>query len=148
MVDECESYSDPYSADDFDDIINTMNDLLDAGWKIIEAFEAKPEENLSTFYVNPQGKRFESLEEATKDHENPHLDKIIISFEDLEEEALDEYVKRNQQKFYSSRKKSKNLLKKTLRNNHKRSVSLNNNKKLHKYIAQKEREIKSISKGL
>ena len=129
--------------------------ILPQGWKVIQVRAEGKASN--TLILNPQGKKFDSLEEV-----NDFLRKLVSSIDKEEEEfenliedktkvaslALSERA-RMKRKYHAMKSPFRNLLKRTLEKNH--EVVVCKKKKSYdyqQYLTKRKKERKEIYKGL
>ena len=127
--------------------------ILPEGWKVIKARYGK---YLISFIIAPDGKRFETLQQAhdymieEKQRKISRRDELMKKLFEAENTplALSESAK-FKRRFMANKNPYRNLLKRTLEKNHLVNVSQEQTSiNYQKYLVKRKRNFKKISKGL
>ena len=127
--------------------------VLPVGWKVIKARYGK---YLISFIIAPDGKRFETLQQAhdymieEKQRKISRRDELMKKLFEAEDTplALSESAK-YKRRFMANKNPYRNLLKRTLEKNHLVNVSQEQTSiNYQKYLVKRKRNFKKISKGL
>jgi len=135
--------------------LGIMADILPPGWRNVRMRKGK---SFSNYFLSPEGKRFENLEEAYDYFENQKMiedkvsreEKILKQLFEAEDTplALSESAK-FKRKYFAEKSPWRNLLKRTLEKNHARKVTKNIQTNVyHKYLTKRKKILRRVSRGL